>query len=83
MAFPVIVKSPLRIALRPVFPESSPSFFLVFFGLPPYFTVSAYETYKKKSYYNAIALLRKVKTDQATYIICRTPCKMKMWDLNF
>lgn len=29
-AFPFTVKNPLRIALRPVFPESSPSFFLVF-----------------------------------------------------
>ena len=82
MAFPFIVKKPLRIALRLVFPESSPSFFLVFFGLAPCFSVSAYETYKK-SYYNATVLLRKVKTDQATYIICRTPCKMKMWDPNF
>ena len=83
LAFPFIVKKPLWISLRLVFSEWSPSFSCVFLDSHSilWYLPVKYTTRRRRL--NAIELLRKVRTYHATYVICRTPRKLKCGNLTF
>lgn len=66
----------------PCFPTGSPSVSLWFLASYPVIWHMPVK-YTSRGHCSAADLLRKVRIDHATCLICRNPCKKKMWNLNF
>lgn len=65
----------------PCFPTGSPSVSLWFLDSYPVIWDMPVK-YIRRGYCSAAELLRKVRTDHATCLICRNPRKKKIWKLN-